>query len=156
MVIFQSLPESLKNDCLKLSQLIQFVNGELAKMRRNINQNFPVILLNPEEKDKFIQVSEEDENVVQNTLHDIYGYGARKNILLRLWCGCLGTAKECRKTFVSEHNPDGSPKNEQLYTPEMRATSFRNIIIPTANEDPIYNAGVEAATVWELIENTVP
>jgi hypothetical protein len=50
------LLESLKNDCLKRCHLIQFVNDELAKMRRNINQNFPIILLNPDEKDKFIQV----------------------------------------------------------------------------------------------------
>jgi len=50
------LLESLKNDCLKRCHLIQFVNDELAKMRRNINQNFPIILLSPEEKDKFIQV----------------------------------------------------------------------------------------------------
>ena len=150
------LLESLKNDCLKRCHLIQFVNDELAKMRRNINQNFPIILLNPDEKDKFIQVSEEDENIAQSILHDVYNYRERKSILLRLWCGCLSAAKECRKIFVSELNPDGTPKKEEPYTPDMRATSFRKIIIPTTNEDPIYNAGVEAAAVWELIENAAP
>jgi hypothetical protein len=34
----------------------------------------------------------------------------------------------------------------------MRAESFKKIII-TSREDPIYEAGVEAAPVWESIEN---
>jgi hypothetical protein len=117
-------PESLKNDCLKRSRLIQFVNDKLAKMRMNMNPNFPIILLSLEEKDKFIQVPE-----VQSILHDINDHGERKSILLRLWCGCLSTAKECRKTFVSEHSPDGTTKKEQPYTPELRANSFRNVIV---------------------------
>jgi hypothetical protein len=145
------LPESLKNDCLKRSHLIQFVNDELAKMRMNINPNFPIILLNPEEEDKFIQVSE-----IQSILDEVHDYEERKSILLRLWCGCLSAAKECRETFVFEHNPNSTPKKVQVYTSEIRATSFMEIITPTANEDPIYNAGGEAAPIWELIENAVP
>jgi hypothetical protein len=34
----------------------------------------------------------------------------------------------------------------------MRAESFKRIMI-TSREDPIYEAGVEAAPVWELIKN---
>ncbi|MFZ0742549.1 MAG: hypothetical protein WAM54_13230 [Nitrososphaeraceae archaeon] len=34
----------------------------------------------------------------------------------------------------------------------MRAVSFKKIMI-TSREDPIYEAGVEVAPVWELIEN---
>jgi hypothetical protein len=34
----------------------------------------------------------------------------------------------------------------------MRAESFKKIMI-TCHEDPIYETGVEAARVWELIEN---
>ena len=66
----------------------------------------------------------------------------RKNIALRLWPGCLCAAKECRRTFVSEHYPDGTAKRESSYTPNMRAESFKKIMI-TCHEDPIYGAGVE-------------
>jgi hypothetical protein len=34
----------------------------------------------------------------------------------------------------------------------MRTQSFEKIMI-TSSKDPIYEAGVEAAPVWELIEN---
>ena len=37
----------------------------------------------------------------------------------------------------------------------MRAESFKKIMI-TSGEDPIYEAGIEAAPVWELIENRTP
>jgi hypothetical protein len=47
------------------------------------------------------------------------------------------------------------PLREKAHTPEMRAESFKKIII-TSREDPIYEAGVEAAPVWELIENRTP
>ena len=69
-----------------------------------------------------------------------------------IWTGCLCVAKECRRTSVAEHNPDGTTKRESPYTPEMRAESFKKIMI-TSSEDPIYEAGVEVAPVWELIEN---
>ena len=37
----------------------------------------------------------------------------------------------------------------------MRAESIKKIMI-TSREVPIYEAGVEAAPVWELIENRTP
>jgi hypothetical protein len=37
----------------------------------------------------------------------------------------------------------------------MRTESFEKIMI-TSSKDPIYEAGVEAAPVWELIENAAP
>lgn len=79
----------------------------------------------------------------------------RKTIALRLWTGCLCAAKECRRTSVAEHNPDGTTKKESHYTPDMRAESFEKIM-RTVYEDPIYRAGVEVAPVWELIENAAP
>jgi hypothetical protein len=79
----------------------------------------------------------------------------RGNIALRLWTGCLCAAKECRRTSVSEHNPDGTTKRESPYTPEMRTESFEKIMM-TSSKDPVYEAGVEAAPVWELIENAAP
>jgi hypothetical protein len=39
------------------------------------------------------------------------------------------------------------PLREKALTLEMRAESFKKIMI-TCHEDPIYEAGVEAAPVW--------
>jgi hypothetical protein len=50
---------------------------------------------------------------------------------------------------------DGTTKGEYQHTPEMRAESFKKIII-TSREDPIYESGVEAAPICELIENAEP
>jgi hypothetical protein len=73
------LPESLRRDCLKRSQIVQFVNQQLLRIR---TANLP-------------------------------------------------------------------------YSPRARAESFKKIMI-TSNEDPIYESGVQAAPVWELIENAAP
>ena len=95
---------------------------------------------------------EEDESTIQSILSDVLNDRERGNIALRLWTGSLCVSKECRRTSVAEHNPDGTTKRESPYTPEMRAESFKKIMI-TSRADPVYEAGVEAAPVWELIEN---
>ena len=61
------LPESLRRDCLKRSQIVQFVNQQLLRIR-TANLHFPKILLNPNEKVRFIQTLEEDEN----TIHSVW------------------------------------------------------------------------------------
>jgi hypothetical protein len=111
--------------------------------------------LNPNEKVRFIQMLEEDENTIHNVLDGVLSDNERGNIALRLWTGCLCAAKECRRTCIAEHRPDGTTRRESPYTSHARAESFKKILI-TSNEDPIYEAGVQAAPVWELIENAAP
>ena len=139
-------------------RLVQFVNQQLLNVR-TANVHFPKILLNPDEKERFIRTLEEDEEEKEDSIRDILmdklRDGERKTIALRLWTSCLCAAKECRRTSVSEHNPDGTTKRESYYTPEMRAKSFEKIM-HTVYDDPIYEAGVEIAPVWELIENAAP
>jgi hypothetical protein len=148
------LPYSLKSDCMARCHLVQFVNQQLLKMR-TANIHFPKILLNPDEKESFIQTLKEGDTI-QSILNDVLSDDIeRGNIALRLWTGCICAAKECRRTSVAEHNPDGTAKRESQYTPEMRAESFKKILI-TSCKDPIYEAGVEASPVWELIENRTP
>jgi hypothetical protein len=153
------LPGSLKENCLKRAELVQYVNNELGKKRttteENRNQNFPTILLFPKEKDEFIQILEENEDSVQSILHDVYSDGDRKNIALRLWVGCLYTAKLLRRDYVAEHNSDGTPKRLEPITPKMRQDNF-NSMAEILLEDPIYEAGVQAAPVWELKLNEEP
>jgi hypothetical protein len=148
------LPDSLKLDCINRCHLVQFVNQQLLKIRTT-SIHFPKILMDPDERERFIQILEEDEDTVRSILDNGYSDSERKNIALRLWTGCLCAAKECRRTSIAEHNPDGTTKSESQYTPEMRAESFKMIMI-TSREDPIYEAGIEAAPVWELIENRTP
>ena len=148
------LPDSLKLDCMNRCHLVQFVNQQLLKIRTT-SIHFPKILMNPNERERFIRILEEDEDTVRSIVNNGCSDSERKNIALRLWTGCLCASKECRRTSVAEHNPDGTTKSEYQYTPEMRAESFKKIMI-TSREDPIYEAGVEAAPVWELIENRTP
>jgi hypothetical protein len=145
------LPDSLKLDCMNRCHLVQFINQQLLEVRTT-NIHFPKILMVPDQRERFIQILENDEDTVRSILNNGRGDIERINIALRLWTGCLCASKECRRTSVAEHNPDGTTKSEYQYTPEMRAESFKKIMI-TCHEDPIYEAGVEAAPVWELIEN---
>ena len=138
------LPDSLKLDCMNRCHLVQFVNQQLLKIRTT-SIHFPKILMNPNERERFIRILEEDEDTVRSIVNNGCSDSERKNIALRLWTGCLCASKECRRTSVAEHNPDGTTKSEYQYTPEMRAESFKKIMI-TSREDPIYEAGVEASS----------
>jgi hypothetical protein len=144
-------PETFIIDCMNRCHIVQFVNEQLLKIRtRNIH--FPKILLHPDERVRFIRILEEDEHTIQTILHGVHEDRERGNIALRLWTGCLCVSKECRRTSVAEYNPDGTTKRETIYTPERRNESFKKIMI-TSSEDPIYEAGVEAAPVWDLMLN---
>jgi hypothetical protein len=134
-----------------LCHIIQFVNNQLLKVRTT-NVHFPKILLLPDEKDRFVRILEEDEDIIQSTLSKVQNDRERGNIALRLWTGCICVSKECRHTSVAERNHDGTIKRESPYTPERRAESFKKIMI-TSREDPIYTVGMEVSPVWELIEN---
>lgn len=85
--------------------------------------------MDPDERQRFIQILEEDEDTIQNILNNGCDDGERKNIALRLWTGCLCAAKECRRNSVAEHNPDGTTKSESQYTPEMFLQGFTISII---------------------------
>jgi hypothetical protein len=149
-----NLPELLRTDCLKRCQIVQFVNHQLLRLRK-ANLHFPRILLDPDEKGRFIGIVEENKNAIHDALGGFFSNSERGNIALRLWTGCLCAAKECRRTSVTEHEPDGTAKRESPYSPDIRTESFNKIMI-TIREDPIYEAGVEIAPVWELIENAGP
>jgi hypothetical protein len=148
------LPEFLRRDCLKRCQIVQFVNRQLLRLRK-ANLHFPRILLDPDEKGRFIGTVEENKNAIHDALGGFFSNSERGNIALRLWTGCLCAAKECRRTCVTEHELDGTAKKESTYSSDVRAESFNKIMI-TSREDPIYQAGVEIAPVWELIENAGP
>jgi hypothetical protein len=53
------------NRCL----LVQFLNQQLLKIRTT-NVHFPKILLNPDEKERFIWIVEENKASIKNVLND--------------------------------------------------------------------------------------
>jgi hypothetical protein len=144
------MPVILLENCMKRCSLVQFVNQQLFNVRFT-NKNFPVILL-PEEREGFIRILEEDKDVIKSILYDLQNSIERRNITLKIWTGCISAAKGCRSTYVAERNPDGTTKKECLYTPDMRAVAF-NEVLTISKKDSVYEAGVEAAPVWELIVN---
>ena len=91
--------------------LVQLLNQQLLKIRTT-NVHFPKIILNPE-KERFIRILKENKDNIKNVLNDEWSEKDRNNIALRLWAGCLCAAKECRRTSVSEHHPNGTAKRER-------------------------------------------
>jgi hypothetical protein len=147
------LPESLSRDCMSRCDIVQLVNQDLLDVRTT-NIHFPKVLLNPGEKERFMRILLQDDTL-QSILYDTRSDIERTNIALRLWTGCLCVTKECGLSSTTEHNPDGTVKREIPYTSEMRAESFEKIM-QTVCEDPVYEAGVEVAPVWELVVNAGP
>jgi hypothetical protein len=141
------VPAPLRRDGLKISELIQFVDQEIGKMRTG-NRDFPTILLRPDEKNEFIQILGKDSNTVKRILPCVSNDVLRESICLRGWSGCLDASKMLRDKYVVERNPDGSTKQEELISPKMREDAFAEMAIKI--QDPIYEAGVKAAVVWQL------
>jgi hypothetical protein len=67
--------------------------------------------------------------------------GTRLNVLIRLWCGCIGAAKTMRQ--VDAHR--------QGMTPAQRNAIFAGRINLMCTHDPIYAAGVEAAPTLKKV-----
>jgi hypothetical protein len=59
----------------------------------------------------------------------------------------LEASKALREKYVAERNVNGSTKREEVFTAKMREDGFVQI---AKIHDPIYEAGVKAAVLWEL------
>ena len=73
----------------------------------------------------------------------------RKNILLRLWTGCMEVAKAIRFSYVAGIR-DGII-TEAPITHEYRQTLFTSLIDLLSKVDLVYAAGVEAAPVYKKL-----
>jgi hypothetical protein len=69
-------------------QIVQFVNQQLLRIR-TANLHSPKILLDPNEKVRFIQTLEEDEDTIYSVLDGVLSDNERRKIALRSWTGCL-------------------------------------------------------------------
>ena len=86
---FRELPDSLKSDALKNTDLIQIVNSRLSIVRNTPRGRiFPTFLINPELKDEFTRDLEQDQDTVKRILYDVPSAMDRRNITLKLWAEC--------------------------------------------------------------------
>lgn len=139
-----ALPNSISNPSDQ-AKVCSHLNNIVATSRTT-NPNFPIVLSSSEEKDKFIQIVENNPNITR-ILHDTFDKRIRSNISFRLWAGCMDGAKTTRKTYMK------GGKEIEL-TPIDRKIADEKI--RQRLSDPIYKTGVEAALFFELIENNHP
>ena len=71
------LPACLRTDCMNRCHLVQFLNQQLLKVRTT-NVHFPKILLNPDEKEIFIRILEENKDYIKNVLNDEWSEKSEK------------------------------------------------------------------------------
>ncbi len=114
-------------------------------MRQKFGTQFPAFLsdLKGSEKDYFIQTLEQDSIISEVFIPDVKEGAERLSIALKMWVGGITGAKATRKT----HN---DMEGEKEYTPEERRADFK-LADSYAKKDEIFRAGVQVATILELI-----
>jgi hypothetical protein len=95
------------------------------------------------EKDYFIETLEQDSTLSKVFIPDVEKGADRLSIALKMWVGGITGAKAIRKTY-------SSMEREKEYTLEKRRADFE-LANSYAKKDEIFCAGVQAATILELI-----
>jgi hypothetical protein len=95
------------------------------------------------EKDYFIETLEQDSTLSKVFIPDVEKGADRLSIALKMWVGGIAGAKATRKTYLSM-------KGEEEYTLEKRRADFE-LADSYAKKDEIFRAGVQVATILELI-----
>jgi uncharacterized membrane protein len=91
----------------------------------------------------FIQTLEQDSTLSEVFIPDVEEDAERLSIALKMWVGGITGDKATRKT----HN---GTEGEEEYTLEQRKADFK-LADSYANKDEIFRAGVQVATILELI-----
>ena len=140
--IFQhTLPVSL-TDAEKRAELIRQINNPLVKGN---DADIPLKDLNSDDKNKRLN---EIAQLSMAYLTEQMDEKLRKNILLRLWMGCMDAAKAIRFSSVA-----GVRKGVVIEAP--MTTQHRQILFQLidllSKTDLIYAAGVEAAPLYKKL-----
>jgi hypothetical protein len=138
----QVLPSSLA-DFEKRAKLVNEINTPLVKAK--IGQDKMLIDLDALERDhRLNEIAQISIPYLTEQIDDIL----RKNILLRLWTGCMEAAKAIRFTYVA-----GIRNGIVIEAPisiEYRQSLF-NLIELLSKTDLIYRSGVEAAPAYKKV-----
>ncbi len=132
----QMLPLSLI-DIEKRAKLVNEINTPLVKAKNG--QDKMLIDLEATEKNRRLnEIAQLSIPYLTEQMDDVL----RKNILLRLWTGCMEAAKAIRFTSVA-----GIRNRKVIQAPIMTAyrQSLFNLIDLLSKTDLIYGSGVEAA-----------
>jgi hypothetical protein len=131
----QQLPSSLI-DIEKRAKLVNEINGPLVR------GNNPLVRLNDIARISMDFLTEQMDDKV------------RKNILLRLWTGCIEAAKAIQFNYVAGIK-DGVVVEAPI-THEYHQALFTSLIDLQSRIDLIYGAGVEAAPAYKkLLKNII-
>src|SRR5438128_3620269 len=138
----QVLPSSL-TDIEKRAKLVNEINTPLIKAKNG--QDEMLIDLDAPEKDRRLnEIAQISMSYLTEQIDDIL----RKNILLRLWTGCMEAAKAIRFTYVA-----GIRNGVVFEAPisiEYRQSLF-NLIDLLSKTDLIYGSGVETAPAYKKV-----
>ena len=138
----QVLPSSL-TDIEKRAKLVNEINTPLIKAKNG--QDEMLIDLDAPEKDRRLnEIARKSIPYLTEQIDDIL----RKNILLRLWTGCMEAAKAIRFTYVA-----GIRNGVVFEAPisiEYRQSLF-NLIDLLSKTDLIYGSGVETAPAYKKV-----
>jgi hypothetical protein len=143
----QGLPTSLI-DIEKRANLVAEINGPLIQgnSRTSLPANIMLKDLDVKEKDRRLdEIAQSSLNYLTEQMDN----KVRKNILLRLWTGCMEAAKAIRFSYVAGIR-DGIV-TEAPITEEYRQALFTSLIDLLSRVDLVYAAGVEAAPVYKKL-----
>jgi hypothetical protein len=140
----QELPLSL-TDIEKRAKLVNDINGPLITGKIHLTDNKMLEDLDHDEKQQRLN---EIAEISMSYLTEQFDNKVRKNILLRLWTGCMDAAKAIRFSYVAGIR-DGVVIEAPI-TLEYRKALFRLIDL-LAKTDLIYRAGVEAAPEYKKL-----
>ena len=139
----QELPPSL-TDVKKRAELVIEMNTQLIQGEGTSAGAILMDLDNNEKSHRLSNISKVSVSYLTEQLDDMI----RKNILLRLWTGCIDTAKAIRFTYVA-----GLREGQVIEAPitlEYRQSIF-TLIDLLSKTDLIYKAGIEAAPAYKKI-----
>jgi hypothetical protein len=141
----QELPSSLA-DVEKRASLVNEINTPLIHGKgTSVPAGAMLMDLDDNERSRRLDdISQISMSYLNEQLDD----NVRKNILLRLWTGCIDAAKAIRFNYVAGVR-DGQVIEAPI-TIEYRQILFKLIDL-LAKSDSIYRAGVEAAPVYKKI-----
>ncbi len=132
----RSLPRSLQSVCRR-TEMIHAINESIGKINARLYDVNPQEMMfwpfeaQEEFRSKVLKISRE---FVTEAMDD----SQMTALGLRLWAGCLSTAK-----MIARRTNDGQN------TFEVRKTAFEEVIDKTSQVDKVYEAGVEAAPIWK-------
>jgi hypothetical protein len=141
----QQLPSSLM-DIEKRAKLVNEINGPLVRGNNPLVADKMLMDLDNDEKDLRL---DDIARISMAFLTEQMDDKVRKNILLRLWTGCIEAAKAIRFNYVAGIK-DGIVVEAPI-THEYRQAIFTSLIDLQSRIDLIYGAGVEAAPAYKKL-----